>query len=246
MTNMVKRRVSLVKRETQAPAMDLDHAPRELNRRHGKAQFALSQVGVADVEAEVVLVLDRSGSMRADYQNGMVQMLVERALGISLQIDSDGTVPIIPFDTVVLPTVHVTMENWSGVVDREIGTKDMGRTFLAPALEEVRKIAESVAKPIFLIVICDGNPDDRDAATDLVCELASYPIFIKFLAIRPVSYLEVLDDMEEHHPGARLLDNVDTQFIPDVATLSDLKFYKKLVEEWPEWLTAAQAAGLIR
>lgn len=214
----------------------------DLAKRADKAGIALSKRGLAGIRAQAVLVLDHSGSMAYDYANGKVQTLVERVLGFALQIDVDGTVPVIAFDSRVYPAVDVTQGNYQGIVNKQIWKQDrMGSTNLSAALETVREMARTTDEPIFCAVITDGNPDNRAATTKIVCELAGYPVFIKFLALNEVSYLQELDDA----PGPRLLDNVDAKFFQDLSSVTDLSFADALADEWDSWVELATKAGVL-
>lgn len=239
--------VNLVKDPTGASAINLskvrDAGHLDLAKRADKAGLALSKRGLAGIRAQAVLILDHSGSMHGDYQNGKVQTLVERVLGFALQIDVDGTVPVIPFDSHLHPTVEVSQDNYTGVVDREIWKDRMGSTNLAQALTAVRDLAKITTTPIFCAVVTDGNPDSKYDTTGVVVDLARYPVFLKFLAIREVPYLAELDDM---NPDLRLLDNVDAKFFDDPASVSDLQFAEAMADEWDTWLTAATAAGVLK
>lgn len=246
-TSPVAHSVSLVKDPNGAPAVDLDKLDQsghvDLTKRARKAGISLSKRDLAGIRAQAVLILDHSGSMRDDYRSGVVQTLVERALGFALQIDIDGVIPVIPFDTRVWPTVEVGVRNYSGVVDRDIWrTGQMGGTNLAAALDELRVMAAQTDAPLFAIIITDGAPNSKPAATKLVCELAGYPVFLKFLAIRPVDYLQDLDDLDA---SRRLLDNCDAKFLSDAAGMSDLSFADAMADEWDTWITAATRAGVL-
>ncbi|QHB37888.1 hypothetical protein SEA_OPIE_46 [Gordonia phage Opie] len=214
----------------------------DLLKKFDKAGLSLAKRGLSGVGAEALLVLDHSGSMVNDYRNGTVQALVERALGFALQVDGDGTIPVIAFDHRVHLAVDVTVANYQGVVDREIwDQRGMGSTDLAGALRSVLGIARDASSPLFVIVVTDGEPNDRDAATKLVVELSTYPVFLKFIAIQEVEYLRKLDDM-----GGRLVDNADAKFFPDVAAVTDLEFADAMTDEWSTWITEATQAGLLR
>ncbi|MHA6626999.1 VWA domain-containing protein [Pseudonocardia sichuanensis] len=238
--------INLVKDPAGAPAVDLAElgdAHVNLAKRAQKAGISLSKRDLAGVRAQAVLLLDHSASMRSDYKNGTVQMLVERALGFALQIDIDGEIPVIPFDSRVWPTTVVGVHNYEGAVDRDVFRNGkMGSTNLAGALQELLAMAGSASSPIFAIIVTDGSPDSRTEATRLVCELAAYPVFIKFLAIRPVDYLQTLDDLG---PAKRLLDNVDAKFVPDPGGMSDLAFADAMVDEWDSWIKEATGAGVL-
>lgn len=247
--------ITLTKDSSGAPAVDLsklrDTHP-SLVKRAEKAGISLSKRGLDGIRAQVAMLVDHSGSMYGDYRSGAVQTLVERALGFALQVDADGVVPVIPFDNRVWPSVDVTVDNYQGVVDRDIWrANQMGGTDMAEPLRTLGKIADASDLPVFGIVIGDGSPSDRTATTKAVCELASKALFIKFLAVRPVDYLQELDDLPSGSNGlfrrgnARLLDNVDAKFLTDPASMSDLAFADAMVDEWDSWITAARGAGVL-
>lgn len=247
-TGSVAHSVSLVKDPNGAPAVDLEKLDQsghvDLTKRARKAGISLSKRDLAGIRAQAVLILDHSGSMHNDYKSGVVQILVERALGFALQIDLDGVIPVIAFDSRVWPTVEVGVHNYQGVVDRDIWHRNaMGSTDLAAALTELRDMVEATDAPVFAIIVTDGAPNSKPATTKLVCELAGYPVFLKFLAIQPVDYLQDLDDLDS---SKRLLDNCDAKFLPDPAAMSDLAFADAMVDEWDTWITAAQRAGVLQ
>jgi Mg-chelatase subunit ChlD len=238
--------ISLVKDPTGAAAVDittLGSAHVDLAKRAQKAGISLSKRGLGGIRAQAVLILDHSGSMRSDYKNGTVQMLVERALGFALQVDVDGEIPVIPFDTKVKKTVPVNLRNYQGIVDSEIfKRRDMGTTDLAAALDVLKEMATKTDAPIFAIIVTDGSPNNRRATTKIVCELADYPVFLKFLAILPVDYLQELDDLDS---SKRRVDNADAKFVTNPAAMSDLEFAEAMVDEWDTWIKAATEAGII-
>jgi hypothetical protein len=241
------RTIRLTKDSTGSSAINLskvrDAGHIDLAKRADKAGIALSKRGLAGIRAQAVLVLDHSGSMHDDYANGKVQTMVERVLGFALQIDVDGTVPVIPFDSRVHPAVEVTVDNYSGVVDQRIWhPRQMGTTDLAAALVAVRELAKTTDEPIFCVVVTDGNPDSQAASTKTVCELAGYPVFLKFLAIRDVPYLNLLNNMGADQ---RLLDNVNTKAFNDPASVSDMEFADAMADEWDSWVAAATKAGVL-
>lgn len=249
--------VNLVKDPTGAPAVDLTTLSDQhidLRKRAEKAGISLSKRGLDGIRGRVIMLLDHSGSMHAGYSGGLVQKLVERALGFALQIDSDGQVEVIPFDSRMWPTTLVDVGNYQGVTDRDLWRRrEMGGTNMAAPFRHIEALAKASSEPIFLIVIGDGSPADRAATTKAVCDLAEQPVFIKFLAIAPVDYLQELDDLPSGRRGifskrgaARLLDNVDAKFIADPGGMPDLAFADAMVDEWDSWITAATEAGILQ
>lgn len=213
----------------------------DLAKKFDKAGVSLSKRGLDGVRAEAVVLLDHSLSMDRDYQNGTVQTLVERALGFALQIDTDGTIPVIRFDHGVHKAIDVTADNYATVTQTKLYQRDkMGSTNLTAALDALLDMAKTTTQPIFAIVVTDGQPNDTTTVTQRVRELAKYPVFLKFLAIQEVPYLRKLDNMD-----GRLIDNADAQFISNPAGMSDLDFADAMTEEWPKWITAAQQVGVL-
>ena len=238
--------MNLVKDPGGRPAVDVSKVRGEhpdLAKKADKAAVSLSKRDLAGIRAQALLYVDHSGSMRSDYASGAVQALVDRVLGFALVIDADGTVPVVPWDTRLWPAVDVTVANYRGVAARELWRRDrMGRTRLDLVLDDVRVRARQVDVPLFAVIVTDGNPDDRAAATRLVCELARFPVFLKFAAVRSVPYLADLDDLDA---SRRLVDNVDTKVFPDLGSVSDLAFADAMADEWDTWIAAARRAGVL-
>ncbi len=253
------RTINLVKDPTGVPAVNLSKVREaghiDLVKRAEKAGISLSKRNLSGLRGAVRLYVDHSRSMELgrnkDYSNGNVQRLVERALGYAFQLDSDGKIPVIAFDSELWPEVIVDQSNYVGIVESAIWhPRKMRGTRYVPVLEDLLKEAEATAEPIFAIIVTDGSPNDRRQATKLVIELARYPVQIKFLAIREVDYLEELDDLEERHPGKRLLDNVDAKFFdgsdcPLLTDITDLQFADAMADEVDTWVAEATAKGVL-
>lgn len=243
----VAHSVPLIKSAAAGSAVPLEeieqHGGVSLRKKTEASVISLQKKNLAGIQAQVVVVLDHSGSMYSDYMEHKVQDIVERFLGFALAIDMDGEVPVIPFDDRVHPATVVTMDNYYDVVDQKIWKRnDMGSTDLTAALKEVRKIAEATDAPLFVAVVTDGDPNYRDTAKEVICDLARYPVFVKFLAVRPVAFLRELDDLGDDQ---RLLDNVDTKEYINLATVTEDQFADDMADEWDSWTEAALKAGIL-
>ena len=214
----------------------------DLAKKFDKAGISLSKAGLDGIRAEAVMILDHSGSMHHGYTSGMVQQLVDRALAFALQIDGDGRIPVIPFDSRLWPTVEVTLDNYAGVVDREIfRPQQMGGTYLAAALQVVLDMAKTTTAPLYLVIVTDDDPSDRPQVTQLLQELKRYPVFVKVLTLVKAPYWDRMDDLDA--PG--LIDNLDAKQVLDPAGISDLAFADIMVDEWRTWVHDANAAGIL-
>ena len=71
---------------------------------------------------------------------------------------------------------------------------------------------------------------------------AKYPIFWQFVGIGGSSYgiLECLDTM-----SGRTVDNCNFFSLDDIKKISDAELYDRLLNEFPDWLRAAKAKGII-
>jgi nucleotide-binding universal stress UspA family protein len=225
------------------PAFSLEKVQgMSIHKSSEAAGAALTKRGLSGIRAQAVCVLDYSGSMGGDYQSGAVQKLVERFLGFALQIDADGEVPVIPFASYRLPTITVGVDNYEGVVQRELMRKhSMGSTNLADALKEVITIAKDTDAPLFVGVVTDGDPNSRTETTEIVYESSRYPIFLKMIALRDVPYLTQLDQTDSNR---RLLDNVNTKTFRSL-DITDEEFAEAMTDEWAEWMELAVNAGIL-
>lgn len=219
-----------------------------LAKRAKDAGTALQERGLAGIRAEGLLVVDHSGSMSGDYYSGAVQTLAERFLAFVLQFDVDGQVPIVAFDDRVYPEVVATVNNYQGIIEREVRKSYMGGTNLVPMLEYLLVKAKTTESPLFVALVSDGdNSNDRnDAKTEeLFYELSRYPVFVKPLLVRPVEFFRKLDN---YNGPKRLLDNVNTQASTrarNLLTCDDATFADAAAEEWDTWVAAAKAAGVL-
>lgn len=243
----VAHKAKLVKDASGASAVSLqkieDEGGINLRKKTEAVAVSLRKRDMSGIRAQVMVVLDHSGSMSWDYQNGKVQDLVERFLGFGLAVDVDGDIPVVAFDWKVHSPVIVDMSNYSEVVNRSIyKPSEMGSTNLTAALEEVRKEASKTDVPLFVAIVTDGEPNDRGSAREIIKDLSRYPVFIKFLAVQQVRFLEELDDMSD---SERLLDNVDSKAYFNVNNVSDDQFAEDMADEWDSWTKAALSAGVL-
>ncbi len=217
-----------------------------LATRADVAGESLARHGLTGIRARCVLLLDHSVSMAHFYESGAVQELVERALGFALQLDADGRIPVIPWDSRLRDGTVVGVSNYRGVV----GTggrrglwrpADMGGTALDLALERVRSQASVTDLPLFAMVVTDGEPDSQARAASACAETARYPVFLKFLGLGRVPFLDHL----ERGLTNRLVPNVAVRTFPTLA-MSDDQFAEAMVDGWEAWVAAATTAGILR
>ncbi|MEF3119116.1 vWA domain-containing protein [Streptomyces chrestomyceticus] len=234
---------SLTKVEAQAPA---------LVSLYKAARVSLEKQGLATQRAAVYLVLDRSGSMRNYYKDGTVQHLAEQALGLSANLDDDGTVPVVFFSTDVDGTADLDLTNYAGRIEElHAGLGHMGRTNYHWAINAVIEHYEKsgATDPAFVIFQTDGAPTSKPAAEKALCEAAKLPIFWQFVGFgdpdaKGFDFLRKLDDLAV--PERRVVDNAGFFHAGrDPRALADADLYQQLMVEFPAWLQEARTAGIL-
>lgn len=207
------------------------------------AKQAIDESGLNGQKAEVLLVLDCSGSMGDRYNNGEVQGVAERALALALNFDDDGRVPAVAFDSRCIELVEVTATNLASYVDREVVRKHRlgGGTNYAPALAQIARkyTGRDPSVPGFCIFVTDGNCDDRSASERLVRELSVQPIFWQFVGVgsEAFTFLKKLDTLT-----GRKVDNAG--FL-EARSLGDVT-YQALLKEFSSYPSTARRAGILQ
>lgn len=236
--------ISLSKVEETAPA---------LVSLYKTAGVSLAKHGLDGLRAAVYLVLDYSGSMKPYYSDGSVQALADRVLGLSAHLDDDGSVPVVFFSTDVDAVTDIALADHRGRIDRIVaGLGHMGRTSYHLAMDAVidHYLDSGATDPALVVFQTDGGPINKLAAERYLCKAARLPLFWQFVGFgdphsKQFDFLRKLDDLAV--PGKRMLDNAG--FFPageDPRAVSDAELYDRLVGEFPQWLTAARARGVVR
>ncbi|MEE1938694.1 VWA domain-containing protein [Streptomyces sp. TRM 70361] len=215
-----------------------------------QAAVSLEKHRLTGERAAVHLVLDRSGSMRPYYRDGSVQHLAEQVLGLAAHLDDDGRVPVVFFSTDVDGAAEVSLDDYAGRVGAlHDSLGHMGRTNYHLAMEAViEHHRESGADtPALVVFQTDGGPSSRAAAERVLCEAARLPLFWQFIGFGEdeFRFLRKLDELPV--PAKRVVDNAGFFAAgPDPRAVSDAVLYDRLTGEFPDWLRAARAAGIVR
>ncbi|OIK03249.1 vWA domain-containing protein [Streptomyces monashensis] len=217
------------------------------------AGVSLRAHGLDGQRAAVYLVLDHSGSMRPYYRDGSVQALADRVLGLSAHLDDDGRVPVVFFSTDADAVTDIVLDRHEGAVQRIVaGLGHMGKTSYHLAMDAVidHYLDSGATDPALVVFQTDGGPTSRPAAERYLCKAARLPLFWQFVGFgdpgsRQFDFLRKLDELAV--PGKRIVDNAGFFHAgEDPRRLSDAELYDRLVGEFPQWLAAARAAGIVR
>ena len=235
--------ISLSKVEETAPA---------LVSLYKTAGLSLRKHGLDGQRAAVYLVVDYSGSMRPYYRDGSVQALAERVLSRSAHLDDDGSVPVVFFSTEVDAVSDISLADHRGRIDRIVsGLGHMGRTGYHVAMDAVidHYLDSGSGDPALVVFQTDGGPTDKVAAERYLCKAAELPLFWQFIGFgdpgsKQFDFLRRLDELPV--PGRRVVDNAGFFHAgTDPRRVSDAELYDRLVGEFPQWLAAARARGIV-
>ncbi|MYW01218.1 VWA domain-containing protein [Streptomyces sp. SID3343] len=237
---------------------DLAALPPEMRERISlrkeRVTVCLEEKGMAGLRAEVVLVLDKSGSMHDTYQNGTVARVVERLAPIAARMCTDGVLDAWLFADVPwrLPSVRIPdlpawlaqVRDWDALaeISADIGVQNNEPAVIQALLTHY--VPSPDGPPLLVLFFSDGGIIFNHGIEKLIRDAADRPVFWQFVGIggqASFGALARLDDLT-----GRIVDNTDFFEISDVDTLTDDELYDRLLDEFPTWLAVARDKGVLR
>lgn len=231
---------------------------KRLSLRKQQVAVSLEKRGAAGVTARVILVLYASGSMYQLYRDGVVADVVERMAAVAAQLDDDGEMQAWTFASrpARLPDLRLAeLPEWLQLHVR-VGSMTKQRRLeldmktVSNQNEEQKVIADvrtSVASdprpvPTLVLFFSDGGVYRNTEIERELRAAASEPVFWQFVGLGRAGFgvLERFDTL----PG-RAVDNVGFFAVDDVASVPEAELYDRLLSEFPSWITAARAAGIL-
>jgi stress response protein SCP2 len=224
-----------------------------LDLRKREVAKVLLTKGAPTARARVVMVIDKTGSMRRQYSTRVVHRVVERMIPVAIQLDDDGSLEAYLYGSSFARLPDVTVEQadeWSdtflhldgkhgGIDYRRIG----GYNDEIPIMSEVLStLRQRDPMPTLVLFFTDGGFSQRGPITELVRQASGLPAFWQFVGIGRANYglLTALDELE-----GRVVDNVGFFELDDIDAVADSELYARLLGEFPDWLRAARAAGIV-
>ncbi|MBF6132941.1 VWA domain-containing protein [Nocardia otitidiscaviarum] len=203
--------------------------------------------------ARVVLVIDKTGSMLRLYRDKVVHRVVRRMIPVAIQLDDDGVLEPYLYAKSFLRLPDVTVdqaESWSDTYLHVYGThggidyKPIGASNNEiPIISEVMSTLRPGDAPTLVLFFTDGGFSEKSRIARLMREAAALPAFWQFVGLGQANYglLRTLDELD-----GRLVDNAGFFAVDDIDRIDDAELYARLLGEFPAWLTAARAAGVVR
>lgn len=218
-----------------------------INLRKKLVELTLVKKQLTGVTARVGIVLDITGSMRSLYARGVVQEVVERILAVASKFDDNGSLDVWVYDTEFSRLPSVTERELGSYVFNHITNNDaihkFGRNNEPPVMRDIiQKYTkeEPDTTPVFIIFINDGGV--VKLTRKVIMAASSLPIFWQFVGIGNSDF-EVLKQLDTM--SGRLVDNASFMHLDRIEDVSDEELYDQLLNEFPQWLKAAKAKGIL-
>ena len=194
------------------------------------------------LKIRVAIVMDHSGSMDWQYDNGNVQSILTRLLPFALRFDDNGQLEVFLFDDVCIKLdVDMTEENYASYVDDTIKPAhyQYGGTQYAPAIQmtdEFYNDAQSKHIPTLVFFITDGSNyrSDRALSDKAIIESSEHGIFYMFIGTSKTcdfEYLHHLDDLV-----GRRFDNTGFMSVKDLNSTSNSELFLNSLKDFSTWL----------
>lgn len=246
---------------TPAPPVSLT----KVDLRKQKVGVSLKKLGIEHEKAEVLFVIDATGSMSTLYRNGTVQETVERIVPVSLRLDDDGIMPTWFYASGCARTADLTAKNFEGYVPRTLpgpmkpvvgvqkhscaSVDRKGEITIGGVNNEIVILnallddePASRTTPLLVIFMTDGGFAPSKEIAKIITNAAHRPIFWQFVGIGNSNFgmLRNLDTLPN-----RVVDNAGFFAVTDLAKIGDEELYDRLLSEFPTWLKAARAKGIL-
>lgn len=187
----------------------------------------------------VKLLVDKSGSMDAEFRNGFVQDTIDLLLVAAMKFDDDGKMQIGFFNHSFIETPEVTAEDVGTYIKRYgIGTN--GGTAFAAGIKAFKGTSETERRgwasrlfsrgtvdekptPVYISLITDGDNADK---AEFERELKGLDnTFVQIVAIGSGCNKSYLDSV------AKKYDNVGVIYLPNPSKVTPDSFYEQLLNE---------------
>jgi stress response protein SCP2 len=217
------------------------------------AAVSLEKKSLAGATAKVVLVLDISASMGGRYRSGEVDRLVQRVLGMGLNMDDDGSIEVYAFGSGAYRIGIADADNYKTFVPDMLRKRSLeGSTHYGATIKMIREDFGSQSDfgqvPVYVLFVTDGDTNDKALTERQIRDASAEGIFWQFVGIggsgifsSGFDFLEKLDDLR-----GRKVDNCDFFSVPSADHPTDVELYDKMMGEYPGWLKAAKKAGVLR
>lgn len=221
-------------------------------RKRAVAKVLISKDALG-IRARVVLVIDKTGSMLEQYRNQVVHRVVQRMVPVATQLDDNGALEAYLYARSFAKLPDITVEHsdeWAQTYLHLSGThagidynRIGGRNDELPIMRDIMASLRPGDGPTLILFFTDGGFAKKREIAALMREASHLPAFWQFIGLGRANYglLRSLDEMAD-----RIVDNAGFFALDDIDRVDDGELYARLLGEFPDWLRAAEAAGILR
>ncbi|MEV6558041.1 VWA domain-containing protein [Nocardia sp. NPDC051756] len=221
-------------------------------RKRAVAKVLISKDALG-IRARVVLVIDKTGSMLKQYRNQVVHRVVQRMVPVATQLDDNGALEAYLYALSFAKLPDITVEHsdeWAQTFLHLSGThagidynRIGGRNDELPIMRDIMASLRPGDGPTLILFFTDGGFANKREIGALMREASHLPAFWQFIGLGRANYglLRSLDEMTD-----RIVDNAGFFALDDIDRVDDGELYARLLGEFPDWLRAARAAGVLR
>ena len=235
----------------------------KIDLRKHKVGISLQKHGIASERAEVLFVIDASGSMARLYQDGTVQETVERIVPVALRLDDDGRMDtwfyasdcrrVDPLDATTMvdfirremPMPGHSPNGRGGLFGRKNGAIGYGNN--EPVVMEAILGNEKRERrtPLLVLFLTDGgiDPTTSQKIKQILRDCSGRPIFWQYIGVGRADY-GVLRDLDTI--DGRVVDNAGFFAVDDLSRIDDDELYDRILSEFPLWLKEVRKRGILR
>lgn len=205
-------------------------------------------VDLSKIIARVAVVMDHSGSIRPEFENGKIQEVLNKILPFAIKFDDNGQLEVFIFDNVCRKMDEdMNINNYENYVQKNIIKKryEYGGTQYAPAIcmtDKYYNDDESKKIPTIVFFITDGANfiEDRIPSDKAIIEASKHGIFYMFIGVGKdnFDYLRHLDDLK-----GREYDNTGFIKFTDFGNITDVNMFTNALKDYVPWL---KAKGYVR
>ena len=245
----------------------------DLSKKVEAARIVLEKKNILGVQADVVFAIDKSGSMWEEYNDGTVQELVTRMLGIAMNIDPNKSVDVYQFNSGSQHIGLATESNYANFVREKRMSVDGGTNY-APVMKQIiaehgtplkgnvdpvkrkglfgglfKKKAVEPTNPIvakknpLLVIFITDGSNFDEAEAEKVIYEAAEQPIFWQFVGIGNEKFEFLKKLDDL--AGRYIDNADFFPVKDIKKASDEELYNSLLTEFPKWLEEAKTKGLV-
>jgi hypothetical protein len=238
------------------------------------AKISLEKKKIVGQKAQIVLAMDISGSMSQRYKNGTVQAVIERLLGIAMNMDDNQEIDVYAFGKgayEITPANPSNAENYVNKVLLKKVSLEM-TTLYAGVMEKIIKkfgngqVNDRATKKGLFGKIFGA----KEVAATTAASAKNMPTYVLFVTdgdnfdkpqteklIREASNQgifwqfvgignERFDFLQKLDDlTGRFIDNADFFHLNDLSKITDENLYDRLLTEFPDWLKQAKEKGIL-